>query len=506
MKKHSIVKSSPRLIAFFAVCVFSICTNAVLAIPSNPEAGVKGVFGSVVNWPVVPIHLTLLPDGRVLSFGRGLRVAGVMAHDIWNPALGTEALAHTISPNTVTTDIFCAGQTVIPSTGETLITGGTATINKISNYSVADTNLYNPQTSQLQSGTPMAFKRWYPTLVTLASGKVLVLGGRDEQDLPSYSSTPELYTPGIGFKTLTGAINEDAYGKNGGSWIYPRGFLAPNGKVFIITPSGQAFYLNTTGNGSIVKVTNILAPLGADYFPSLLYAPGRILSVRSAKRVVLFDLRNTSVVAMKETPGLSHLRILSSATVMADGKVFINGGSDVYNTLQNVAYHAEIWNPATEQSTIAAIAIKPRLYHSNALLLPDATVLTGGGGFGGPVTNFNAEIYYPPYLYKHDGSGIPAIRPNINIAPNSLTWNQVFDVSYTSTTPIKRVTFVRAGSATHDLNVDQRFIPLSFSQLGANIIHVTGPKNKNYAPPGDYMLFIFDQNGVPSVSKLIHLQ
>jgi hypothetical protein len=164
MKKHSIVKSSPRLIAFFAVCVFSICTNAVLAIPSNPEAGVKGVFGPVVNWPVVPIHLTLLPDGRVLSFGRGLRVAGVMAHDIWNPALGTEALAHTISPYTVTTDIFCAGQTVIPSTGETLITGGTATINKISNYSVADTNLYNPQTSQLQSGTPMAFKRWYPTL------------------------------------------------------------------------------------------------------------------------------------------------------------------------------------------------------------------------------------------------------------------------------------------------------------------------------------------------------
>ena len=40
-----------------------------------------------------------------------------------------------------------------------------------------------------------------------------------------------------------------------------------------------------------------------------------------------------------------------------------------------------------------------RLYHSGALLLPDATVLIAGGGAPGPLVNLNAEIYYPPYLF-----------------------------------------------------------------------------------------------------------
>ena len=51
---------------------------------------------------------------------------------------------------------------------------------------------------------------------------------------------------------------------------------------------------------------------------------------------------------------------------------------------------------------------KDRLYHSTSLLLPDGSVLTAGGGAPGPVTNLNAEIYYPPYLFKKDGSGQPA--------------------------------------------------------------------------------------------------
>ncbi len=47
--------------------------------------------------------------------------------------------------------------------------------------------------------------------------------------------------------------------------------------------------------------------------------------------------------------------------------------------------------------------VKPRLYHGNALLLPDATVLVFGGGAPAPTGvagNLNAEIYYPPYLFS----------------------------------------------------------------------------------------------------------
>jgi hypothetical protein len=480
---------------------------AAKKIPSKPGAATKGVFGPAVNWPVIPIHLTLLPNGRVLSFGSdqaGLQ--GALVHAIWNPSLGTRASAHTVLPNVIKTDIFCAGQTVISSTGETLIVGGDETINGIRNYSAADTNFYDYLTGKMHSGQPMAFKRWYATLVALANGEVAILGGRYEKDADTYASTPELYTPGGGFRVLFGAINEDAYGGNGNrAWSYPQGFLAPNGKVFIIAHSGETFWLDTAGNGSIAKLTAITTSLGNWTLPSLMYEPGKILSLREGKKVVAFDL-NGSDVKMKELANRSQEGLYSNSTVMADGKVFINGGSDVDNQLQGVAYDAEIWDPKTEQWAIAASASKPRLYHSSTLLLPDGTVLTGGGGAPGPVTNLNAEIYYPPYLYKRGGSGKPATRPRILTAPQKIDWNQVFRVNVKSSTGISRVTFVRAGSATHSLNVDQRYMELKFTKANKRTIRVVGPTNENIAPPGYYMMFIFDRNRVPSVAKLIHLQ
>ena len=92
-------------------------------------------------------------------------------------------------------------------------------------------------------------------------------------------------------------------------------------------------------------------------------------------------------------------------------EVLVNGGSTVPNQLTGVAYQVEIWDPATGHWTAGASAAEPRLYHSNALLLTDETVLTGGGGAPGPLTNLNAEIYFPPYLYT--SSGQPAVRPAI---------------------------------------------------------------------------------------------
>ena len=89
----------------------------------------------------------------------------------------------------------------------------------------------------------------------------------------------------------------------------------------------------------------------------------------------------------------------------------MTGGSAVFNQLTGVAYAATIWDPATGQWTPGANAVKPRLYHSIALLLPDGSVLTGAGGGPGPVKNLNTEIYYPPYLF--DASGQPAARPSI---------------------------------------------------------------------------------------------
>ena len=148
---------------------------------------------------------------------------------------------------------------------------------------------------------------------------------------------------------------------------------------------------------------------------------------------------------------------------------------------------------------MAAAAQKIRLYHSTALLLPDATVLTAAGGDPGPVRNLNAEIYYPPYLF--DDNGTPAARPTIVAAPQIVYLGQPFQITV-GAGPINRATLLRVGSATHSLNVDQRFFDLAYSGAGTPPLTVTPPSNINFALPGYYMLFVFNKDGVPSVAKI----
>ena len=52
--------------------------------------------------------------------------------------------------------------------------------------------------------------------------------------------------------------------------------------------------------------------------------------------------------------------------------------------------------------------------------------------------------------------------------------------------------------------MNQRFQFLNFTQ-GAGKVTVTAPANANLAPPGDYLLFLVDTNGVPSVGSFVRL-
>ena len=115
----------------------------------------------------------LLPDGRVLSYGtdgQG-RQGAQFQYDVWDPADGTGAGAHLTLPNTTGADTFCSGQIVWPASGAVLLTGGDRTVNGERNYSINDVNLFDWRTNALYSAQqPMAQLRWYPTVLTLASG------------------------------------------------------------------------------------------------------------------------------------------------------------------------------------------------------------------------------------------------------------------------------------------------------------------------------------------------
>lgn len=470
----------------------------------------RGSFGAVVNWPLIPIHAALLPDGRLLTYGTDGQgnQTGQFTYDVWDPSKGTGADSHLTLPNTTGADTFCSGQIVLPASGAVLLTGGDRTVNGVRNYSINDVNLFDWRSNALYSAqAPMAFLRWYPTVLTLANGSTLVLGGRQTPEVAGVSkettvSTPEVYTEGIGWRSLPAVASDDAYGAR--NWSYPRAWQAPNGQVFIATKWGGTYYLDphaAAGAGKLTRTSLNLAE-SDDYLPSVMFAPGKILSFRKLNRAVVIDL-NGATPTSTSTGGVGMDRYHGSATVMADGKVLVSGGSMVSNVPLGVAYTSRIWDPAKKSWTTTPSAKKMRLYHSVSLLLPDGRVLLGGGGAPGPQTNLNAEIYTPPYLYKQDWSATLATRPVITSAPQTATWGTRINVGI-NTAGVSRVTLVKTGSATHTVDFDQRFLPLTHTASGTQL-SVAMPANANVAPPGYYMLFVFNSAGVPSVAKIIKL-
>lgn len=467
-------------------------------------ANITGVFGAPVTWPIIPIHAILLPDGRVMNYGSDASGAqgAKLIYDVWTPTLGTGTSAHTVLPNTTNTDIFCSAQSLLPS-GDVLAAGGDLTVNGARNSAINDTAIFSTSANTLTANTPMTYARWYGSLVSLPNGQLVIFGGRQNVGTltpPVGAETPELYDPASkSWTLLTGATSANAFGA--GDWYYPRSFLAPGGKVFVLGVNGWTYYVSTAGAGSITK-TKVVAPKGDSTLPSIPFAPGKLLSLRLSQEVVVVDY-TTATPVVTPTDNMDQVRYYASGTVMADGKVLITGGSQVQNVLTGVAYQAQIWDPATGHWTAGATAMKARLYHSNALLLPDASVLTGGGGAPGPVKNLNAEIYYPPYLYT--ASGAAARRPVISaIASTFVNPGDTLDITVGPTDIISHMTFIRLGSATHNYNPDQRFISLTSTQGGQNVTAVL-PSDNTVLQPGYYMLFAFNSAGVPSLAKIVNV-
>ena len=177
--------------------------------------------------------------------------------------------------------------------------------------------------------------------------------------------------------------------------------------------------------------------------------------------------------------------------MLASGGGSNSDGRDITNAV----LPAEIWNPDTETWTTVDSLQNGRLYHSTALLLPDGRVLmAGGGALPGSIAvdQRNAEIYSPPYLFK-------GARPTITSAPGGVAYGSSFDVTTPNAAQIAKVSLIRSPSVTHAFDQNQRFQFLSFTHGRRARSPCRRPANANLAPPGDYMLFLVDANGVPSV-------
>jgi PA14 domain/Domain of unknown function (DUF1929) len=460
-----------------------------------PDAHLKGMWSTVTPWPLIGIHAVLLPEGRVLTYGTDTngRQTGYFTYDVWDPAAGLGA-GHLTLPNGTGTDIFCGSQLVLPHSGAgVLLAGGdnwtgTGTTNTGNNNS----NIFNPTTNTLTRAANMNRARWYSTATTLANGETYIQGGSGGTDLP------EIRSAGGSFRLLSNANT------SGLNYSYPRNFVAPDGRVFGYDGNGVMYYVDPSGLGSVTTVGQLPAANRGNDASAAMFRPGRILQYGGASNgAVVIDITGGGTPVVTPTQSMSSQRRLSTATLLADGKVLATGGSAVWNQLTGVNTAAEIWNPATNTWTLGAAGARARLYHSTALLLPDATVLVAGGGAPGPLTNLNVEIYYPPYLFRDNGT--LAARPSIALAPELLQIGQAFALNVTGAAGIGRVTLVKTGSVTHGWNMEQRFLELAFSANGDSL-SVQAPARATDAPPGTYLLFVIDSEGVPSEGRIVRIE
>ena len=172
--------------------------------------------------------------------------------------------------------------------------------------------------------------------------------------------------------------------------------------------------------------------------------------------------------------------------------------------------HRRALEPCDRDLAHAGRGAGTRQYHSTALLLPDGRVLSSGGGICGACDSQgylakNAEVFSPPYLFQKDGSGALATRPTITSAPGSVAYNTAFTINTPAASSIGKVALVRLGAVTHSVNMEQRYVPLSFT-AGSGNLTATAPLNANIAPPGYYMLFVIGTDGVPSVANMVRVE
>ena len=202
-------------------------------------------------------------------------------------------------------------------------------------------------------------------------------------------------------------------------------------------------------------------------------------------------------------PKMNKPRIQMNATILPNGKVLTSGGSVANEDITTAVKDAQIYDPETKTFSSAGTMEFPRVYHSNTLLLPDATVVALGGNPERKTYQPDIEVYSPSYLFTPNGQ--LAKRPSITgVAPGRLHYGDQFYVTTPDANSIKSVVLIRAGAVTHSFDFDQRFVGLTFNVVVGGL-QPRGPANGNLAPPGWYLLFIVNKDGVPSVGKFVHL-
>lgn len=377
---------------------------------------------------------------------------------------------------------------------------------------------FDPVAEKYVPVDPMEKARWYPTLVGLEDGKVLAVSGLDDVGVIDPGDN-EIYDP----KTKKWTMGPKRYFPT-----YPALFLTKGGKLFY--PASNAGYgpadkgrepgLWDLKTNTFQKVPGLTDQDQTETSASLLLAPAQDQKVmimggggvgeskKSTPRTAVIDLKEDNP-SFKTGPQLPQGTRYLNSVIMPDDSVFTSNGSGDYRgrSASNIL-KAQFYDPKDNAFHEAASPKVGRNYHSEALLLPDGRVATFGSDplyddqQNTKLGHFEQrmEIYTPPALHRGGDK-----RPVLGDGPETLPDDHRARFTTDQADRITKARLMRPSAVTHTTDVEQRSIELGLTK-GKGSVTVDVPEDRALVPPGWYMLFVSDADGVSSEAKWIQVK
>ncbi|WP_282791778.1 kelch motif-containing protein [Streptomyces sp. CC224B] len=381
---------------------------------------------------------------------------------------------------------------------------------------IKDAFEFDPVAERYVKVDPMNEARWYPTLTTLADGRVLSLSGLDEigQLVPGKN---EVYDPRTRKWAYTRKVRQFP--------TYPAVFQMADGRLFY-SGSNAGYGPDDVGRDPGVwnLRTNTFRKIPGMSDPHLLETSATVElppaqdqrylvvggggvgeSRKASKKTRVVDLR-AARPRFVDGPELDKGTRYPQTSILPDDSVLVSGGSEDYRGRGGSDIReARLYDPRENTFEKVADPHVGRNYHAGSLLLPDGRVLFFGSDplYGDAADSKpgrfeqRMEIYTPPYLYRGD-------RPALGAGPRTLKRGASGTFPTKDAPSVKRARLIRPSATTHVTDIDQTSIALGLKKSPTGLT-VTVPKNRALVESGWYMLFVTNEKGVPSKARWLRV-
>jgi hypothetical protein len=417
--------------------------------------------------------------------------------------------------------------------------------------------IFDPVELRWSRMTDMSYGRWYPTCILLSDGRVLVMAGLTKRFPWVFLNKLEIYSKDKGWQRIRGADrwipmyprlhllpSGDVFyaGSYNTHYTFPFSLRSFPSASFNIN-NNKWTTIGLPGNIKREEGTSVLLPLlPPDYTARvLLIAGGLQPGTEAINHVEIIDF-SENPPHYKPKTSLTHARYYCYAVLLPDQQVLVLGGKMGTKShhvshddskqkrkkkkikLEHMHEHGynisddhirenqdyvvpqeplavrepEIYNLKEDKWYPMAHMKLDRLYHANALLLPDGRVMAAGSNPKRGVNELCIELFCPPYLFRGD-------RPTISRHPGYISYGHEFEIETDAANEIQAVALMHPSVNTHCVDTEQRYLGLNFSNKNSNRLIANVPSNRNLAPPGYYMLFIIKENNIPSVASFVLL-